>query len=79
MKPLLSEKEMANVKANPNSNSIINNVKYISNATKNNNACINDRNYQTVSSVSRNVLDIKLRYKLNEKKDKDNIKKKDIL
>ena len=77
MKPLLTKKEMANV--NANSNSIINNVKYISNATTNNNACINDRNYQTVSSVSRNTLDIKLRHKLNEKKDNEDIlKKKDI-
>ena len=79
MKPLLTKKELANVNANSNCNSIINNVKYISNATTNNNGCINDRNYQTVSSVSRNVLDIKLRHKLNEKKEnEDNLKKKDI-
>ena len=76
MKPLLTKKDMAN--ANANSNSIINNVKYLSNATTNNNTCINDRNYQTVSSVSRNALDIKLRHKLNEKKDnEDNLIKKD--
>ena len=40
---------------------------------------VNDRNYQTVSSVSRNVLEIKIRKQFNDKKENEELtRKKDI-
>ena len=61
MKPLVSKKEKE--KDVLNTNSIINNH-------------TNDRNFQTVSSSSRNALDIKIKNKLNDKKDNEDIGKK---
>ena len=68
IKPLINkkdkEKDISNTSnINANTNSIINNN-------------TNDRNYQTVSSISRNVLDIKIRNKCNDKKDNDDLYKK---
>ena len=82
IKLLNNKKDSPNSNTNVNSNTnITNNSNINSNIVNNNshlnNNNINDRNYQTVSSVSRNVLDIKIRNKFNDKKDNEIAKKKD--
>ena len=67
IKPLINKKE----KEKENHNN--------SNNYMNMNMNVNDRNYQTVSSASRNVLEIKIRKHFNDKKENEEItRKKDI-